>query len=420
MQARLQLSTSFATAQHAHQLRVLVTLESSAPPRRPPINVALVLDRSGSMAGAPLEAAKDAATRFAGFLSAQDRLTIIAFDEQVRTVYGPGPGGAPEALAAIARLQPGGSTNLSGGWLEGRRAVAEGLVEGTNRVVLLTDGQANVGIVQAPLLAGLAGGGRNERVSTTCIGFGAGFSEDLLRGMSEAGGGNFWYVEQADQMAPVFQGEIEGLVALAAQNVRIEVLPVHPRLGGVSFVPSVPVATAEAGWQVALGDLYATSPRAQGIVAHVEDVAELGTVTVAEVRVRADVVSEAGITQQVITLPLVANLDGTTRVEPVVEQTFLAFEVARAREEALAHADRGDLEAAAQRLQQALGAIDASPGGATQFGELREDISAAVQEFRQRVYTVSDRKYHMARQWAEERGRGDYVDKVSRRRKRPE
>jgi len=229
MKTDVRLSTRFLTTQNAHQVGMLVTLDGETPVRRPPVNVALVLDRSGSMSGMPLEAAKDAAARFAAFLTPTDRLTVVTFDDTVRTIFGPGPAGTSAAAEAIARVAPGGSTNLSGGWLKGARLVGECLVEGTNRVVLLTDGQANVGVVEPEKLVGLAGDGAGHRVSTTCIGFGPGFNEDLLEPMARAGGGNYWYVESADQMAGIFEGEIEGLVALAAQNVEVAVrLPRYP------------------------------------------------------------------------------------------------------------------------------------------------------------------------------------------------
>ena len=202
---------------------------------------------------------------------------MVAFDDEVRKVFGPAPGGSSAPIEAIARVQAGGSTNLSGGWLMGLTLVGQGRVEGTNRVVLLTDGQANVGIVEPDKLVGLARDGAARRVSTTCFGFGEGFNEDLLETMARAGGGNYRYIESNDQTAGIFEGEIEGLVALAAQNVEVEVRLSHPRVAGVSFLQSYPVEpTPEGGWRVALHDLYATSPRALGLVFHVEDVDEAG------------------------------------------------------------------------------------------------------------------------------------------------
>ena len=119
MRADVQLSTRFLTTQNAHQVGMLVTLTGETPVRRAPINVALVLDRSGSMAGEPLEAAKDAARRFAGFLSPADRLAVVTFDDHVHTIFGPRRGGDPSAEEAdrpdpagrvdqpVGRLAPG-------------------------------------------------------------------------------------------------------------------------------------------------------------------------------------------------------------------------------------------------------------------------------------------------------------------------
>lgn len=416
MKASVSLSTQFLTSQNAHQIRALVALSGEAPVRRAPINVALVLDRSGSMAGAPLAAAREAARRFAEFLGSEDRLTIVTFDDTVSTIFGPGPGGSPLALDAIGRIEAGGSTNLSGGWLEGRRHVAEGLVDGINRVVLLTDGNANVGLVEPPRLTGLATSAREQRVSSTCIGFGASFNEDLLRGFAECGGGNYWYVEAIDQMGAIFQGEIEGLVALAAQNVSVEVRPLHPGVAGVSFLPALPVTHLEDGWRVALGDLYATSPRSLGIVAHVEEVADLGTITIAEVKVRADVVTEAGVVHQVITLPVVANLDGTVRLEPLVEQTFLRFALARAREEAVARADRGDFLEAARTLREAGGMCESHMVSDPTLAEVRDDVLAEAARLEERQYDARDRKYHLAQAVADRDLKAAYARTIRRKR----
>src|SRR3954447_19359928 len=159
MKADIRLSTRFLSTQNAHQVGMLVTLSAEAPSRRAPINVALVLDRSGSMDGMPLAAAKEAAGRFASVLTSEDRLSIVTFDDHVRTIFGPAPAGDPAAVEALSRVHAGGSTNLSGGWLKGRKLVEKELVEGTNRVVLLTDAQANAGVVDPDKLVGLARSG---------------------------------------------------------------------------------------------------------------------------------------------------------------------------------------------------------------------------------------------------------------------
>ena len=414
MKADVRLSTRFLTTQNAHQVGVLVGLEGETPARRAPINVALVLDRSGSMSGPPLAAAKEAAARFAGFLSAADRLAVVVFDDGVEVAFGPAAGGDPAALEAIARVYPGGSTNLSGGWLLGRKLVAKGRVEGTNRVVLLTDGLANVGLTQPSQLLGLASGGAGKGVTTTCIGFGAHYNEDLLETMASAGGGNYWYVERDDQMAGIFAGEIEGLVALAAQNVEVEVRLTDPRVSGVSFLQSYPVEkTPDGGWRVRLLDLYATSPKALGLLLHVEDVRELGKVRLGEVRVEADVVTEAGIEHRSTVMPVLANLDGEDHVEPTVEHTFLRFQAAKAREEAIRLADLGEFDGAAASLGSAAASLAWCPGPGV--AEEIADLEREAARLRARLYEASDRKYHGARAMAGRDLKTDYAERVSRR-----
>jgi Ca-activated chloride channel homolog len=416
MKADIRLSTRFLTTQNAHQVGMLVTLAGEALVTRPPINVALVLDRSGSMSGAPLDAAKEAAGRFASFLSHEDRLSVVVFDEEVQTIFGPAPAGDPSAVEAIAHVYPGGSTNLSGGWLMGRKVVEKSLVEGTNRIVLLTDGQANAGVVDPVKLVGLAKSGAARRVSTTCIGFGAGFNEDLLEPMAAAGAGNYWYVESYDQMAAIFQGEIEGLVSLAAQNVEIEIRLTHPRAAGLTILQSFSVeTTAEGTWRIALNDLYAISPRALGMVFHVEDVRELGKVQLGEVRIEADVVTETGIEQRTIIMPVVANLDGEDRIEPTVEQTFLRFRSAKAREEAIRRADEGNFEGAAASLREAVAGMAAGPMAA-EIAEEMEDLEAEAVRLEAHIYEASDRKYQGARAMANRESKTEYAQRVSRRR----
>lgn len=418
MKTDVRLSTKFLTAQNAHQVGVLVTVGGEAPPRRAPINVALVLDRSGSMTGMPLDAAREAAIRFARFLGPQDRLSVVTFADGVRTIWGPGPGGDDAAIEAIAGIHPGGSTNLSGGWLKGRAHVEEGLVDGVNRVVLLTDGMANVGIQQPAQLVGLARDAAVQRVTTTCIGFGTEFDEELLREMAGAGGANYWYVERDDQMAGIFAEEIEGLVALAAQNLEVRIRLAHPAVAGVSFLQSYPMTrTPEGDFRVTIGDLYATSPRSLGLFLHVNELETLGEATLADLTLTADVVTHTGIAHESVKLPLVANLDGTDRIEPVVERTFVRFEAAQARESAIRHADAGDLNAAAAELRRAATLLEpfaAEPGIAEEI----EDLAESAVECQRREFDASDRKYHASRVHAVREGKQAYVEKLSRRRPR--
>jgi Ca-activated chloride channel family protein len=416
MKADVKLSTKLLSTQNAHQVGLLVGIEGEVPARRAPINLALVLDRSGSMAGAKLAAAREAAARFVRFLSEQDRLAVVAFDDQVATVYGPSPA-RPEAAEAIARIPSGGSTNLSGGWLAGRAHVGDALLaDGVNRVVLFTDGRANVGIVDHGSLVGMARDAAAQRVTTTCIGFGADFHEDLLRDMAQAGGANYWFIESEDQMASVFAEEIEGLVALAAQNLEVEVRLTHPGVAGVTMLQSYPVTHAGDAWRVRIGDLYATSPRHLGLIFHVEDVAALGATELGRVTVTADVVMAEGVEHRKITMPVMANLDGADHPEPVVERTFLRYQAARAREEAVRLADAGDFAAAAEQLRECARTLAPFQDDAV-LREEAEDLAAESRRLEERRYSTMDRKYHQKRMHSTSRDELGYLKKIARHRR---
>jgi Ca-activated chloride channel family protein len=131
------------------QLDVLVELNTPAPlasAQRQPVAIAIVIDRSGSMAGHKLQAACAAAQQLLRQLSARDRVAVISFDNAVETVVPLGPPSA-EAIARIEALRPGGSTALVDGWRAGLEALrdGQGLEQHHKRLLLLTDGQANVG-----------------------------------------------------------------------------------------------------------------------------------------------------------------------------------------------------------------------------------------------------------------------------------
>ena len=414
MRAQVHLSTKFLTTQNAHQVGILTTLSSETPPSRAPINVVLVLDRSGSMSGVPLAAAREAARRFAGFLGANDRLSVVAFDDEVTVVSAPAPAGNPAVLDAISRIQAGGSTNLSGGWLKAFELARQGLVDGVNRIVLLTDGQANCGITDLQALTAMVRSGADSRVSTTCIGFGAGFNEDLLQALGREGRANYWYVERDDQMAGVFEGEIEGLVALGAQNVAVEVRLLHAKASGVTFLQRYSVTrTPDGGWSASLGDLYATSPLALGLLVHVEEVETLGVVPVAEVRCIADVIMPNGIEHRVITQVLQANLDGADHPEPLVEKTFLRFAAAASRDEAIKLADEGDGEGAARVLREVADKLVPYADDA-ELSQECADLVREADDLRDRAYGPSDRKYMQAISMSLREGKKGYRDKLRR------
>jgi len=190
MQASVRLDHALVAVESEHHVHLMLDLlVPDAPAERAPLALALVIDRSGSMAGPKLETARRCASWLVGRLSGQDRLALVDFDDRVRLLAPLGPPEPSRLGPAIAAIQEGGTTNLSGGWLKGLEQL-RGSSEPARKILLLTDGHANQGITDRARLAELARSAHALGVGTATIGMGADFDEERLTAMADAGGGN--------------------------------------------------------------------------------------------------------------------------------------------------------------------------------------------------------------------------------------
>lgn len=229
---------------------------------RLPLNLSLVLDRSGSMGGTPLKQALKAAQLLVDRLAEADTLSIVTYDDTVRTIFGPALVEDKKAIKELLRkVRAGGITNLSGGWQQGCEHVKSAMgKESVNRVLLLTDGQANMGITAVPELVKLANAEAAAGVVTTTLGFGAYFNEDLLIGMADAAGGNFYFIQSPADAAEVFGIEVDGLASVVARDLKVVVEPAD----GVTVeavLNNYRAASGPGGQEIQVGDVYAIEPK---------------------------------------------------------------------------------------------------------------------------------------------------------------
>lgn len=190
-----------------------------------PINIALVLDRSGSMEGAKLKYVKEASYFVIDQLYSDDILSIIAYDDRVQTISPADFVKRKKALKkAIEGIWVDGATNLCGGMLEGYKQVQSKYGDAyVNRVLLLSDGLANKGIIDPLRLRDTAQNiKRWENITLSTFGIGADFDEDLMEDLAEYGGGNYYYVEETGLIPQIFMEELLGLQSIVAQNVHAE------------------------------------------------------------------------------------------------------------------------------------------------------------------------------------------------------
>jgi Ca-activated chloride channel family protein len=246
----------------ATTLDVLVRITPPQPDvhvLRPPINLGIVRDRSGSMGeGRKMEHAREATVFAIRQLLPTDRVSITIFDDHVETIAPSAPViDKPGLVAQIKKIGPRGSTALHAGWAAGAQQVVEHVAwQGLNRVLLLSDGLANHGLTDPEAICGEVRGMAGRQVSTSTIGVGDDYNEDLMGAMARAGAGNYYFVENSVQLADIFQTELQGLMATTGRRVELTVRP-EP---GVELIEVLTELERGPAGQIKLPDLVSDMP----------------------------------------------------------------------------------------------------------------------------------------------------------------
>ncbi|MGK7873230.1 MAG: VWA domain-containing protein [Xenococcaceae cyanobacterium] len=417
MKATYSLSQSLIAADSPSTVDLIVSFKASQtsdrPPRRP-LNLSLVLDRSGSMGGQPLRYAIQAAQRLVEYLTPEDILSVVIYDDTPTTIIPPQQvqDKAP-ILSRIGKIRSGGLTNLSGGWLMGCDHVkSKQTTEHLNRVLLLTDGLANRGITDSQVLINTAREQAEQGVVTTTLGFGTNFNEDLLIGMANAAGGNFYFIQSPDDAADVFGIEMESLVSVVAQNLIVTLEPQDSVQ--IEILNNYRSQVIDNNIEVFLGDVYEVENKQLGVELSIPPKIDLGETKIATVSYKYQGVVEGSIQEFSDQIPIaitVGSAEEASSVQPdaAVREQVSQLRIAKVKDEAIALADRGDYQQASQKLRQTvadlkLKVLDES----FEIAEEVEQLEHYAQRLESRKFDRASRKEMRDQSYqARSRDRGD-------------
>jgi Ca-activated chloride channel homolog len=377
--------------------------QAAANHNRQRLNLALVIDRSGSMAGEKLEYVKQAAAHVLALLQSQDRAALVAYDDRTTLLAPSQPvtdNNRREMEMAVRTLRSGSTTNLSDGWLAGCQEAAAAANEGMlTRTLLLTDGLANEGITDHEELAKHARELAIRGISTSAFGVGQGFNEHLLEAISNQGGGNFYYIETPSEIPGLFQQEFKELESVSLKDVRVT-LPIPPLvnaevLGGWrsechNGELSIDLGSMTAGRQQAFYVRVLTPPAGQNeqlaFKASVTGKGENGV----ELQAEAEVVFRYASQEEAASEPKRQD----------VLQRFAVVDLADAATEALKLERMGQNDQAGRRVRQALAAHQdhTDPSEASRYEQMARRMEHGMNELDRKASHYDSYKFKRGRE----------------------
>ena len=191
----------------------------------PPLNLVLVIDESGSMSGDKIANLKSALHAFIERFREHDRITIVGFEHEARVILEAAEKTNFASISkAIDDIHAAGSTNLHAGLMCGYEMAQKHFdPERTNRMIFLTDGNANVGVTESTEIANESRRCTKQGISLVTIGLGVDMNNGLLREIADSGRGLMHYVGDAKDIKKTFIDEIDSVLAPAARKVRLKI-----------------------------------------------------------------------------------------------------------------------------------------------------------------------------------------------------
>lgn len=375
---------------------VSVMLELTAPEsaqlqQRRPQSVVVVLDCSGSMRGKRLEAAQHALLSLTERLADTDSLSVVAFDNEARTIVPPATIarlGRERIRTAIERLDARGGTDLSSGYLRALQSARRLARDSSAAIILLSDGQANNGITDPGQLRDMAAKAAAQGISTSTIGIGLGYDDEILSEMAVGGTGNHTFAEHADSAGAAIMAEVDGLLSKTVQAASLRIVA-SEACAAVRVLNDLPTLAGPDDVTIELGDFYGGETRRLVLELSVPAMPALGLAQVAELEM--SYVSVTDLRAHTISAPISVNVVpadvAAGRVpDPQVRRTALLLRTQEAKKRS-GHAMREwDIEGAKRILTDSL----------LMLGEIEDDpeVSDEIDFLSQTLHDLDERGTH--------------------------
>ena len=343
--------------------RVTLMLDLTAPiteasKDRPGQAVQIVLDRSGSMQGGPLESAKESILKLIDRLAPQDSFGLVAFDDTalviapIRTMA---DHDMPALRRAVRQMHTGGSTDISAGYLLGLRELNRTPASGGSTLLLISDGHANAGEQDPKFFTEVAATNAQAKVTTSSIGLGNGYDEKILEALAQGGGGAHRFASTIDEAIGAIAAEVEDLLDKAIVNTVLRLTPTV----GLTRQPQIEVLQRLPHWKdgdtyvVQLGDLYAGENRRFMIDIEVPGIRALGLCQIAEITI--EYLNLADRQEISVTTPINVNVvpgdQAAGRIaNPVIRAERLIIAAQSEKATAIEELRSGDSKTASARL----------------------------------------------------------------------
>jgi len=366
---------------------------------RPAETIVVVLDRSGSMTGAPLTAAKQALHNLVDVMIPSDKFGLVVFDQHahvqvpVRSMKEHDQGVVHNLIEGV---ESGTTTDIAAGYVLGLREARRHRGEVGASVIVLSDGHANEGTTDPSVMAQLAKRARVRQLTTATIGIGEGYDDSLLESMAHGGGGNHRFAATADESIAVLSQEAGDLLAKVALNTIVRVQPSLPgMIDGIGSLHDVPrwLETDVNGDPLVVlgvGDIYAGETRQLLIQFKVPGLPDLGAFQLANILVEFTAVPELEEheVQWPLTVGVVDSCElGQHHPQPEVRVAALLAQSTSAKREAVIALERDDVLGAERALLTGARILEE---GSSQLRNVPDNLRQRVEEEREHIQTLRE------------------------------